>query len=298
MLKYKWYRFKWWLSKYCVLKYPIHVDFELASVCNLKCDFCPQCEKEVDFNKGFMPFELFKKCIDEIEGKVPSIKLNLRGEPTLHPEFDVFLNYVKGKFIDIRLNTNGNYKVELNELIAEVFTKVSFSIDACDQFTYTTIRKGGRWELLLENIVKLTELNPTIIEFSFVVTDKTKADITGFKTLKRIYNPKAKLFIRPAMDRTKNLAMRDRKKAIGRKNCFMPNRRLVVAQNGEVYPCCVMWQKPFIILGDAWKENLLDIWKGSAIAMLRARLENSTAFTYLWDTCKKCDSAESYIWEE
>ena len=34
--------------------------------------------------KGFMEFDLFKKVIDEIAEKVYSIRLSLRGEPTMN----------------------------------------------------------------------------------------------------------------------------------------------------------------------------------------------------------------------
>ena len=42
---------------------------------------------------GNMSFELFKKVIDEINGKIEAVTLASRGEPTLNKELDKMLKY-------------------------------------------------------------------------------------------------------------------------------------------------------------------------------------------------------------
>ena len=60
--------------------------------------------------------------------------------------------YVKDKFIDIRIKTNGNYDSSLNELLSEVCTNISFSCDALGEKTYKLIRKKSSYKKLWENI--------------------------------------------------------------------------------------------------------------------------------------------------
>jgi len=98
---YKRYRKLWdeLPKKREVSEYPLLVDLELSSVCNLK---CPMCYTVTDtfrrkVKKEFMDFKLFRKIIDEIAEKVFAIRLSLRGEPTLHARFVDAIRYAKEK---------------------------------------------------------------------------------------------------------------------------------------------------------------------------------------------------------
>lgn len=102
-------------------EYPIHIDLELSTTCNLQCPFCytittsfKQCVK-----REFMDFKLFKKVIDEIAGKVPSIRLSLRGESTLHRDFIKCIHYAKRKGI-----TEVSSLTNLSVMTPEFFEKV------------------------------------------------------------------------------------------------------------------------------------------------------------------------------
>jgi uncharacterized radical SAM superfamily Fe-S cluster-containing enzyme len=99
--EYKEYRKNWeeYPKKQFVSKYPLLVDIELASLCNLKCPMCYTITKVFKkmVNTKFMDFELFKKIIDEICNDVPAIRLSLRGESTLHPKFIECIQYAKNK---------------------------------------------------------------------------------------------------------------------------------------------------------------------------------------------------------
>ena len=63
-----------------------------------------------------MSERLFYKIIDEIKDlEVPSIKLNWRGEPMLHPKIFDFIKFAKqNKILDIIINTNATHLNEKN----------------------------------------------------------------------------------------------------------------------------------------------------------------------------------------
>ena len=67
------------------LNKPHCVDIEVASICDLA---CPHCYREYIVTPDkIMKEDLFKKIIKQIgELEIPSIKLNWRGEPLLHPK--------------------------------------------------------------------------------------------------------------------------------------------------------------------------------------------------------------------
>ena len=79
--KYKEYRNEWQnLPKQLhVREYPLLVDLELASICNLRCPMCYTISKEFKqkVNSKLMDWNLYTKVIDEIGGKVPAIRFLL-----------------------------------------------------------------------------------------------------------------------------------------------------------------------------------------------------------------------------
>ena len=76
---------------------PLSIDVELASICDLA---CPHCSREYIVTPDkIMNMNLYKKIIDEISiMEVPSIKLNWRGEPLLHPNIFECIDYAKKEY--------------------------------------------------------------------------------------------------------------------------------------------------------------------------------------------------------
>jgi len=308
-MKYFLYRLKWYLAKYIIFKYPIHIDFELSSVCNLKCSFCPHSLEKQNFSKQFMDFDFYKQVIDEIEGKVLSIKFNLRGESTLHPKFVDFLEYAKGKFIDIRINTNGQYNSNgyLSKIISDNCNNISFSCDAFYTDTYKRKRNSSISNLyknIEHTIDYCNELNkkPTIT-LSYVYTDyeKEEHEIDLFQRYWAGKYDKLVFRITPAMNRKGKAKILDGKKSIGRKNCYMPNRRLVITADQRVSFCCLLWNNPYYLPFKPYEApiymNVLEYWNEASLKCIRENLKNGL-FNILPKMCKECDSSESYIWEE
>ena len=93
---------------------PLSIDIELASICDLA---CPHCSREYIVTPDkIMDFDLYKKIIDEIsEMSVPSIKLNWRGEPLLHPNISKCIDYAKRKgILEVIINTNATMLTKKN----------------------------------------------------------------------------------------------------------------------------------------------------------------------------------------
>jgi hypothetical protein len=94
---------------------------------------------------------------------VSSIKLNYRGEPSLHPEIVSFVRQASDLgFPDIMMNTNGNGGARTRpELFAELveagITDLMFSVDACDAASYAKQRVGGEWDILLHSAESAVE---------------------------------------------------------------------------------------------------------------------------------------------
>lgn len=110
------YRYDVYPSEKLLDEYPPYLQIEPSSLCNYRCVFCYQTDTEF-FKKsrsvmGFMSFEFFCQIIDEISGHVEFLSLASRGEPMMAKDITKILNYAKGKFLNLKVNTNASLLTE------------------------------------------------------------------------------------------------------------------------------------------------------------------------------------------
>lgn len=123
-------------------------------MCNLKCPMCYTITDEFKekVNAKLVDFELYKKIIDEISGKVPALRLSLRGESTLHPKFIECIKYAKDKGIkEISTLTNGS-KLDLDffeKIVNAGIDWITISVDGLNE-EYEKIRKPLKFKDILE----------------------------------------------------------------------------------------------------------------------------------------------------
>ena len=135
---------------------PKAINLEISNTCNLKCIFCinhhPNFRK-----KGFMPQELLQKIIDELPENT-AISICGIGEPTIHPNLEVFLNMLTKKFINVSIVTNGqNLSDEIVKvLINSGLTKITISLDYFNHDEYRK-SKNGDLDQVLKGITALLE---------------------------------------------------------------------------------------------------------------------------------------------
>jgi len=159
---YKEYRRKWnenWkVNK--VEDFPLFLDIEATSACNLKCPDCIQTIKKS--SKGFMTLDLFRRIIDEAsEHGCYGCKFHTigRGEPLLHKEIAKMVAYAKKKgLVDVYLNTNGLLldRKLCNDLIDAGLDRISFSIDHYDPKVYALQRVGSNLNAVIWNMIEFS----------------------------------------------------------------------------------------------------------------------------------------------
>ena len=142
---------------------PLSIDIETASICDLA---CPHCSREYIVTPDkIMSFEFYKKIVDEAAGlKVPSIKLNWRGEPLLNPQLEKFVKYAKEMgILEVSINTNAVTLTEKRsrKLIEAGLDVIIFSFDGGTKKTYEKMRPGrfhnNQFDQVYENIKKFSE---------------------------------------------------------------------------------------------------------------------------------------------
>ncbi len=167
ILNYLIHRFRYEIfpSTQEVDSFPPYLQIEPSSICNYRCVFCFQTDDT--FNKrsqghmGKMSLQLFKRIIDQAENNIEFISLASRGEPLLCPEIIPMLAYTRGKFLNLKMNTNA---YELDEekshaILSSGLKTLVFSADAADKVSYEKMRVYGKFERIMENIKRFKEIN-------------------------------------------------------------------------------------------------------------------------------------------
>ena len=152
------YKYRFFSKEKKVSEYPPCLQIEPTSMCNFRCIMCYQSDKSFS-NKSHgymsnMSLDLYKKIIDEVQGKVEAITLASRGEPTLNKDFAKMLEYSDKKFLALKINTNASMLNEklIHSILSTDIQSIVFSVDAADKETYEKIRVNGKFEKIIKNL--------------------------------------------------------------------------------------------------------------------------------------------------
>lgn len=285
------YRKNWseYPKKQHVSEYPLLVDIELSTVCNLR---CPMCYTITDEFKDkvctqLMNMELFTKIVDEIAGKVPAVRLSLRGEPTLHPEFISCIRYCKSKEIkEVSFLTNSSklseeYFIQIAEAGADWIT---ISIDGVGK-EYENIRKPLRFEDTLKKIKDIYKIKeergwkrPVIkIQGIWPAIRKDPSEY---------YNTFAPFVDLIAFNPLIDYSIKD-EDIVYEDDFICPQlyQRLVIGSDGKVL-LCANDENGKYILGDVNNESVYSIWHGDRISKVR-ELQKRGEFKDV-EVCRTC----------
>ena len=184
-----------------------YVDIETAAICDLA---CPHCYREYILTPDkIMKFENYRKIIDEIsELKVPSIKLNWRGEPLLNPNINKFIEYAKIKgILEVSINTNAT---NLNDKTAKSLIEsgldfMIYSFDGGTKQTYEKMRPEDLKKIILKTVYnniknfyairKEMQAKFPVTKIQMVLTSDTRNELKNFYDLFNNYVDDVKLHL-------------------------------------------------------------------------------------------------------
>lgn len=286
-------------EKYIVDAFPIHLDLESITSCNLKCFMCFQSYNPPKY--VLMDTKLFKKIIDEGAKKnLCSVKLQYRGEPLLDTRIVDMVRYVKEKgIIEVMFNTNAtllNEKVA-KDLIEAGLDKIICSVDGYTKEVYESIRIGANFESVLNNIERLRNLKEKmgfkkpIIRVQMIDTAMNHHLINGYlKFWDRIAD---QISIGDMVD------MKDDKEdatLLPDFACAQLWQRLIVLADGDVLSCCgALWQgnEKLEPLENAKDVSISAIWHSNKLNKLRDLHKRGKSHEI--KMCRLCTLRKSFI---
>lgn len=158
------YRRQWMENpaNFVLREFPIHLDIEASSRCNLDCTFCDKQQMMGRDEFGDLDFGLFTKIMDEAAGHgLCGLKLSYRGEPLLNPRLPEMIRYAKDRgVLDVYFNTNAmllSRKLSAR-LVESGLDRISISIEGTDPVAYETSRRGAKFQRVVDNLRALAEV--------------------------------------------------------------------------------------------------------------------------------------------
>lgn len=300
-------------------EYPRSIFVEVTPLCNLRCVFCP-CyipgeEVTKDRRTTYLSFEDFRKLVDFIKGKFNfQICFTYSGEPLLNPEIFKMVKYLKENEIPVVIHSNAMLltKQRIKEMLESGLDRFIVSFDGVTKKTYEDIKKGARFEVVIDNLKNLISernaqgLENPFVEMQMVVTSTNINESTLFedlskeigvdnsylKTLMIFQDTKNKdyvkkveeLFIDDGVARYKrnekgNLVLKNTEGCPELQNC-------VITCDGDVVPCCFDVHGKYC-LGNAIENSLKDIWDAKRYEDFRENMMNKRKLPI----CKFCNTS-------
>lgn len=294
--EYHEYRKKWdeWPAKQVIGDYPLLVDLETVSRCNLKCPMCPTVTDEfVDkrvkpFKKGQLDFDVIEKVVSEVAGNIYSLRLSWIGEPTMHPKLIDAVKLAKDSGIkEVSFLTNG-YKLKLDyfkKLARAGVDLITVSIDGMGE-TYDLIRFPLKFD---ETVKKLKDISDFKKENGL---EKPLIKIQGVWPAIRenpegFYNTFAPIVDLIAFNPLIDYLHKD-KDIVYMENFACPQhyQRIVIGSNGKATMCS---SDDFmdIEIGDVRKQSIHEIWHSDKFAAVRSQHSKKDGFLEI-KPCKNC----------
>jgi radical SAM protein with 4Fe4S-binding SPASM domain len=170
--------------------FPYMAHISPSGVCNLGCDVCPAHDPRTK-GKAFLPFETFKKLIDEAGDYLVYVILWSWGEPFLNPDIYRMIDYARARNILTVTSSNLNrLSPEQAGAVAESgLDALIVALDGISEETYSLYRKGGSARTVIENTRRLVEdrrkrgKNRPFINLRMVVSKENEREVDAFRSL-------------------------------------------------------------------------------------------------------------------
>jgi len=223
-----------------------------------------------------MDFTLFTNIIDQVKSFVEVVDLDLYGEFTFNPKWKDMISYAHSAGLFTVLNTNATLLNDevIDDLVSSGLDFLNISFDGASREVYEKVRKGADYEKTLSNINNFLAKNRNIYSVIQMIRTTETLDETGKfrETWEKSGVDAVRIKEYMAFDPEKSHLDPDKDKKVAAKPapCLFLWKNLVVCWDGTVVPCCVDYDKIYI-LGDANTEKIRDIWNRKPMQSIRKK---------------------------
>lgn len=272
------------------------VYIEITNICNLKCEFCLETNRE----KRFMKLDEFEIIIQKIKDYTDLILLHVKGEPLLHPNLKDILDICDKNNIKVNITTNTTLLKQNLEILSNsnALRQLNLSIHDLEQ---NNIDKENTFLDIVDSVNKLKNTNLELIisyrlwniseigkneknkMFLQILEDKYNISEIYEKCLKNSFvELDNNIFLNQDIEfewpRMEDEIVSEYGKCYGLKN------QIAILVNGDVVPCCLDTNGD-IVLGNILNQRLEEILNNKKSQDIINGFNNNKLVEEL---CKRC----------
>jgi radical SAM protein with 4Fe4S-binding SPASM domain len=156
---------------------PYHVVLDPASRCNLQCPLCVQATNPNGRPRTLAEPEMMFRVLNEIAPHAIRLDLFNWGEPLLNPALPSLIKKASGCGLYTRTSTNLSLALPrgtIETVVRSGISSIVVSIDGATQDVYSNYRKGGRLDVVLDNLRAMLQIRnelgsiTPVIEWQFL----------------------------------------------------------------------------------------------------------------------------------
>ena len=262
---------------------PRKIYVEPTNICNFRCVHCVH-DGALTRKPGRLDVDLYKRRLDEIEHLSMHSKIQFTGvgEPLLHPQWDEIIRYAHDKGFFTLMNSNASLLTPENceKMVASGLDYLHVSIDGLTKETYESIRIGGNFEKVIENLFNLFEARHKAHGYHLAVVlgiidqkrnhKELESFIDFFSKLPFHHVVSGELFNHMGTIEEASIAYSD-KQSLPKSEypiCNTPWDLLSINCDGHAVGCNYDFDNRFVV-GDLNEEGFLDIWNSEKMQQFR-----------------------------
>ncbi len=268
------------------------IYIEITNVCNLKCKFCPDTNR----NKEFMSAKNFEEVINKIYKHTKLVFLHVKGEPLLHSQLDKLLSILEKYNLQANITTNGILIKEKLDIVknSKAVRQINFSI-------HSVMQNENLNENYFEDIFKsVEELENVLISYRLWNLKNIRENNINDSIIKQIekfyctQNLKQQLTENEFVQLRKNVYINqdteftwpdiNKKPIIAKGKCQALKDQIAILVDGTVVPCCLD-NDGDIPLGNIFEETIEEILSKTKTKLIRENFEKGVITCELCKTC-------------
>ena len=268
------------------------IYIEITNICNLKCEFCIPCKRELNM----ISVSNFEEIVKKIHKYTNVVALHVKGEPLLHKNLKEILDILEKYNLQANITTNGTLIKENLETLknAKCIKQINFSL-------HSFLQNNHMSDLYLKNIFDcVSKLKNITISYRLWNLETIKEnDINNIiiKELESYYkldNLKEKLKLKNAFEINENIYINqdieftwpdiNGKEIIEKGKCWALRKQIAILVDGTVVPCCLD-NNGDIPLGNILEEDLETILNKPLSKTIKENFGNSKITCKLCKTC-------------
>jgi MoaA/NifB/PqqE/SkfB family radical SAM enzyme len=289
------------LGRTKLLSYPPMIKVEATLDCNLGCPGCIQVldgtRKRINGTEEADPEQL-DKLLSQVNRRSIGVNLAYRGEAIIHPRILDLVRVVKKHRMAAFFPTNLSTKRDdsfFEELVDSGVDALSVALDGASKETYKRYRRGGDFDLVLENVATLAAIKrrkgskTPHLRWKFICFDHNRHEVErvateyrslGFDSYEINHDRAGALHIEGRRKRNLDILS-------GKERCFYPWSTLIVLWDGDAHPC-FNEEVRFQGLGNLYGSGgFIGTWNGAAYQALR-RGHTGTIGNATHSSCVTC----------